>query len=535
MAISRKKSTTSKRKARPRPATTKSTTSDSSGVQNNTDHPHTTAKPKKAKAESATVAPSPHSQAETPYNKRTEATTEGPQPHKADPRVSESPEEAVTNIIRQLSDFRDAVFNTSITQTFGVITSIKSVIITARVPKAKIGLLCAIEETLAKEPLMAEIIAIEKGQCLLTPIGSTQGFSLNASIRVAGDQHFIEANDSLLGCVLDGMGTPFKGNFQSIPDIPKFPVQASSPCPFDRSIIKTNIGTGVRAIDSCLAVGEGQRVGIFAGAGVGKTSLLTMLVKKADFDIIILALIGERGREVREFIEHDLGPDSIHKVVTVVSTSDKPPMERVKSAYVATTVAEYFRDQGKRVLLLIDSLTRFARAVREVALAAGESIPPTGYPPAVFEQLPQLLERAGTNDKGSITAFYTVLVDGDDDVSDPLASEIRSIVDGHIVLSRTLARASHYPAIDVLKSVSRVMNAIVPKDHLQTAEKLRRLMSKYEEIKLLVEIGEYKAGSDKLADEAIQKIDSINEFLRQGPDDFTSLPELINRMKKITG
>lgn len=453
----------------------------------------------------------------------------------SNPAQKRSSKAIVNNILSRLDDYRAAIQKIPRIQSFGVIMSIKSVVIEAKVPNAKIGLLCAIEEASQPKALMAEIISIEKNHCILTPIGSTQGYSLNASIRVVGEKHFIEVNPSLLGCVLDGMGAPFKGEFQSNPEDDKFPVQASAPCPFGRSIIKTAIGTGVRAIDACLAVGEGQRLGIFAGAGVGKTSLLTMLVKKADFDIIVLGLIGERGREVREFIEHDLGPDALHKVVTIVSTSDKPPMERVKSAYVATTVAEYFRDQGKRVLLLLDSLTRFARALREVALAAGESIPPTGYPPSVFEQLPQLLERAGTNDKGSITAFYTVLVDGDDDVSDPLASEIRSIVDGHIVLSRQLARASHYPAIDVLQSVSRVMNNIVSQDHLQHAEKIRRLMAKFEEIKLLVEIGEYKAGSDKLADEAIKKIDLINEFLRQGPDDFSDLQDVLTRMKKLSG
>lgn len=447
----------------------------------------------------------------------------------------QNPADMLANVLSQLNEFEAAVKRIPLMETYGIIISIKSIVISAKVPKAKIGLLCAIEEHSQPKPLMAEIIAIEKNHCLLTPIGSTQGYSLNASIRVVGEKHFIEVNPTLLGCVLDGMGVPFKGDFQPDPDTPKLSVQAGAPCPFDRSIINSAIGTGVRAIDACLAVGEGQRLGIFAGAGVGKTSLLTMLVKKADFDIIVLGLIGERGREVREFIEHDLGPDALHKVVTVVSTSDKPPMERVKSAYVATTVAEYFRDRGKRVLLLLDSLTRFARALREVALAAGESIPPTGYPPSVFEQLPQLLERAGTNDKGSITAFYTVLVDGDDDVSDPLASEIRSIVDGHIVLSRKLARASHYPAIDVLQSVSRVMNNIVGQEHLQHAEKLRQLMAKYEEIKLLVEIGEYKAGSDKLADEAIKKIGSINEFLRQGPNDFSDMKDVLSRMQKLSG
>jgi len=273
-------------------------------------------------------------------------------------------------------------------------------------------------------------------------------------------------------------------------------------------------------------------MGIFAAAGGGKSTLLAMLAKGAEVDVTVLALIGERGREVREFIEKDLGEEGLKRSVVVVSTSDRPAMERLKAAYVATAIAEYFRDQGKRVLLLMDSVTRFARAQREIGLAAGE--PPTrrGYPPSVFSTLPKLMERAGLSDKGSITALYTVLVEGDD-MNEPVADETRSILDGHIIISRKLAAANHYPAIDVLASASRVMNAIVTPEHKKAAGRFRELLAKYREVELLVRIGEYQKGSDPLTDEALEKIDRMNAFLRQGVDEKFSFEDTINQLIEL--
>ena len=299
-----------------------------------------------------------------------------------------------------------------------------------------------------------------------------------------------------------------------------------------RKVIDTPLPLGVRVLDGLLTCGEGQRMGIFAAAGGGKSTLLSMLIRNSAADVKVLALIGERGREVREFIEHDIGEDGLKQSVIVVATSERPAMERLKAAYVATAIAEYFRDQGLKVLLMMDSVTRFARAQREIGLAAGE--PPTrrGFPPSVFAALPQLMERAGRSDTGSITALYTVLVEGDD-MTEPVADETRSILDGHIILSRQLAQANHYPAVDVLASVSRVMNNIVGEDHLRVAGRIRELLAKYREIELLIKIGEFKQGADPVADEANRKIDAINRTLKQGLREASSLDEGVQQMRQV--
>ncbi|CAM3213176.1 putative ATP synthase YscN [Pseudomonas plecoglossicida] len=293
------------------------------------------------------------------------------------------------------------------------------------------------------------------------------------------------------------------------------------------------ISLGVRAIDGLLTCGEGQRLGIFAAAGGGKSTLLATLMRNANADVIVLGLIGERGREVREFIEHDLGEAGLRRSVVVVATSDRPAMERAKASFVATTIAEYFRDQGKRVLLLIDSVTRFARAQREIGLAAGE--PPTrrGYPPSVYAQLPRLMERAGQSDKGSITALYTVLAE-DEEMTDPIAEETRSILDGHIVLSHALAAANHYPAIDVLRSVSRVMNNIVSKEHRAAAGQVRQWLAKYAEMELLINIGEYKQGQDPAADRAVEKREAIHQWLRQGTHEACDLTQSVEQLTSLS-
>jgi len=311
-------------------------------------------------------------------------------------------------------------------------------------------------------------------------------------------------------------------------------VYADAPDPLKRRLIDSPLPLGVRALDGLLTCGEGQRMGIFAAAGGGKSTLMGMLVKGAAVDVTVVALIGERGREVREFLERELGEEGMARAVIVCATSDKSAMERARAAFVATAIAEYFRDQGQKVLLLMDSVTRFARAQREIGLAAGE--PPTrrGFPPSVFATLPRLMERAGTNEKGSITALYTVLVEGDD-MTEPVADETRSILDGHIILSRKLGAANHYPAIDVLASASRVMNALISPQHKQAAGTVRELMAKYQDIELLLKVGEYKKGSDRVADVAIEKHEAIRTFLRQGTDEHVHWHDTLKQLQALAG
>lgn len=413
-----------------------------------------------------------------------------------------------------LSNLHSAIATVQPVGLRGRVTNVVGTIIRAVVPGAKIGELCYLESA-GTPPLLAEVVGFQESEALLTPMGDMLGVSTSTEVVATGHSHHISVGPHLLGRVLDGMGNPIDGMGADFPsDLQQYPVYADAPSPMTRRMISEPLSLGVRALDGLLTCGEGQRMGVFAAAGGGKSTLLSMLVKGADVDVIVIALIGERGREVREFIEHNLGAEGLARSVLVIATSDRPSMERAKAAYVATTIAEYFRDQGQKVLLLMDSVTRFARAQREIGLAAGE--PPTrrGFPPSVFATLPKLLERVGFNDKGSITALYTVLVEGDD-MSEPIADEVRSILDGHIVLSRKLAAANHYPAIDILASTSRVMNTITSEEHQLYAGKIRELMAKYVDIELLVKIGEYQAGSDPLADEAIAKIDQIRGFLRQ--------------------
>jgi FliI/YscN family ATPase len=309
-------------------------------------------------------------------------------------------------------------------------------------------------------------------------------------------------------------------------------VTARPPDPMKRQRVTKRFVTGVRAIDATLTVGEGQRVGIFAAAGVGKSTLLGMLARNTEAEVNVIALIGERGREVRDFLEHDLGPEGLKRSVIVVATSNEPSLVRLKAAHVATAIAEYFRDQGKKVLLMMDSVTRFARALREVGLATGEPPARAGFPPSVFSELPKLLERTGNSHRGSITAFYTVLVEGDD-MTEPIADETRSILDGHIILSRALAAAGHYPAIDVRHSVSRVMTAVADKEHIAKAMKLRDILDAYESQKDLILIGAYKSGKDKRTDYAISKIDAVNQFLRQSTSEKADFQDTLNRLTKL--
>lgn len=413
----------------------------------------------------------------------------------------------------------------------GRVEQVVGTIIRAVVPGVKVGELCILRNPWESWELKAEVVGFAKQVALLTPLGDLQGISPATEVFPTGEVHSIPVGEDLLGRVLNGLGEPIDGG-PALKPRTRYPVYAEPPNPMLRRIISKPLPLGLRVLDGMLTCGEGQRMGIFAAAGGGKSTLLSSLIKGASAEICVLALIGERGREVREFIEKDLGEEGRKKAVVVVSTSDRTSMERLKAAYTATAISEYFRDQGKSVLLMMDSVTRFGRALREIGLAAGE--PPTrrGYPPSVFSSLPKLMERAGNSDKGSITALYTVLVEGDD-MNEPIADETRSILDGHIILSRKLAAMNHYPAIDVQASVSRVMNAIVTKDHKAAAQKARQILAKYAEVELLVKIGEYKKGTDALADEALKRIDGVNAFLKQGLDEKSSFEETLGALKKV--
>ena len=414
----------------------------------------------------------------------------------------------------------------------GRVVQVVGTIIKASVPGVKVGEVCILRDPWENVEMQAEVIGFNKETVLLTALGQMTGLSVETEVIPTRRVHMVSVGESLLGRVLDGLGRPIDSEEKG-PLLPEgyYPVYADPPNPLERRIISKPISLGVKALDAMLTCGEGQRMGIFAAAGGGKSTLLAQIVRNTEADVTVLALIGERGREVREFIEKDLGPEGLAKSVVVCSTSDRSAMERLKAAYVATSIAEYFRDKGKKVLLLMDSVTRFGRAQREIGLAAGE--PPTrrGFPPSVFSELPKLMERAGNSSKGSITALYTVLVEGDD-MTEPIADETRSILDGHIILSRKLAQKNHYPAIDILQSVSRCQNAIIDDDHKRNAAKLRTLLAKYGEVELLLKIGEYRKGADRETDEAIDKNEAVNAFLRQNLVERPTYTETLSMLRK---
>ena len=378
---------------------------------------------------------------------------------------------------------------------------------------------------------LGEVTGLVDECALLMPHGELDGLAIGTRVVPLHHGHRVPVGDALLGRVLDGFGQPLDGR-GPLATSAWMPAQAKSPPPLSRAPITQPIETGVRAIDALLTLGQGQRIGIFAPAGVGKSTLAGMAVRASNVDVCVVALVGERGREVGEFVQHTLGPEAMKRSVVVAATSDSAACERVKAGFVATTIAESFRDRGLRVLLVMDSVTRLARALREVGLACGE--PPTrrGFPPSVFAVLPRLLERTGNSAHGSITALYTVLVEGDEE-SDPIADEVRSILDGHIVLSREIAQLPQYPAIDVLASLSRLMPAVTGAAHRAAAQKLRALIARHHEIELLIQVGEYRAGSDALADEAIAKLPLIRAFLQQGPQELQSAAHSVQRLLEI--
>ncbi|WP_342220978.1 EscN/YscN/HrcN family type III secretion system ATPase [Candidatus Fukatsuia endosymbiont of Tuberolachnus salignus] len=408
----------------------------------------------------------------------------------------------------------------------GSILDVGPTLLRASLPGVSMGELCRIEP----EGILAEVVSIEQQVALLSPFSSSEGLRSGQRVSPLRHAHRVAVGSGLTGRILDGLGQPMDngaplgGNWRELDRAP--------PDPLTRNPIEKPLVTGVRAIDAMLCCGEGQRIGIFAAAGVGKSTLLGMLCEGSDADVMVLALIGERGREVREFLEQVLTEKARARTVMVVATSDRPALERLKGIYTATTIAEYYRDRGLKVLLMADSLTRYARAAREIGLAAGETPAAGSFPPSVFAAMPRLLERTGNSDRGSITAFYTVLVEGDD-MNEPVADEVRSLLDGHIVLSRQLAGAGHYPAIDIAASVSRIMPQVVSAKHLALAQKLRLIQARYQEIELLVRVGEYQTGHDPEADEALRRYPAVCAFLQQGRETHCDLEQTLKQLEHV--
>lgn len=404
----------------------------------------------------------------------------------------------------------------------GVVKKVIGLTIEVQGIKAFVGELCIIYNE-KNTPVNCEVVGFRDEFVILMPLDELIGISPGCTVVPQHKLLSVKCSDALLGHIIDGLGNPLDCDCISI-EGEDYPLENEAPDPLKRKRIKDIMPTGVRAIDGFLTCGDGQRIGIFAGSGVGKSTTLGMIAREAKADVNVIALVGERGREVLEFIEKDLGTEGMKKSVVVCATSDKPALIRIKGALTATAIAEYFRDKGKKVILMMDSVTRFAMAQREVGLAIGEPPATKGYTPSVFAKLPKLMERSGTSADGSITAFYTVLVDGDD-FNEPIADAVRGILDGHIVLSRDLAHKNHYPAIDILNSVSRLMSQIAPNDHKDAASIARDLLATYKDSEDLINIGAYVKGSNKKIDMAIAYNDSLNSFLRQGIDEKSSFEE----------
>ena len=397
-------------------------------------------------------------------------------------------------------------------------------------PDAKLNDLCRIYSADRSQVVNAEVVGFRESVVLLMPFDTVDGIGPGCIVENTGKPLGVKVGFGILGHTLDGLGNPVDGEDLGLTE--EYSVEAAPPDPMSRVIINEVLPLGVKAVDGLLTVGKGQRIGIFAGSGVGKSTLMGMFARNTKADINVIALIGERGREVREFAERDLGPEGMKRSVLVVATSDKPALIRNKAAKTATAIAEYFRDQGKDVLLMMDSLTRFSMAQREIGLASGEPPVTRGYPPSVYSEMPKLLERAGMAEKGSITGLYTVLVDGDD-FNEPITDTARSILDGHIMLSRKLGHKNHYPAIDVLQSISRCMSQIVTKEHKKVAGRLKNVLATYDEAEDLINIGAYKKGSNKNIDYAISKIDAVNEFLMQQTDEKFTFEEEMAMLNNI--
>lgn len=415
----------------------------------------------------------------------------------------------------------------------GKVLNVVGLTIESAGPDARLADICYIHpEGDEGTGIMAEVVGFKDGRTLLMPYENTDGIGIGNLVENTGESLQVAVGSFLLGRTLDGLGRPTDTSVQIPTGTPHYPVEAPPPDPMSREIIDTPLPLGVKAVDGLITVGRGQRIGIFAGSGVGKSTLMGMFARNTKAEINVIALIGERGREVREFIERDLGEEGMRRSVVVVATSDKPALERNKAAKTATAIAEYFRDQGKDVLLMMDSLTRFCMAQREIGLATGEPPVTRGYPPSVYSELPKLLERAGRAAKGSITGLYTVLVDGDD-FNEPITDTARSILDGHIMLNRKLAHKNHYPAVDVLQSISRCMGQVADKEHKKAAGKLKNVLATYNEAEDLINIGAYKKGSNPNIDYAIEKIDATNAFLIQDVDSKFTFEETVQMLQAL--
>lgn len=429
-------------------------------------------------------------------------------------------------------------------RTRGKVVNIIGLTIESAGPDAKLGDICLIYPKSKNEdspvqmtgkPTMAEVVGFKDDHVQLMPYENTNGIGCGSIVENTEAPLRVNVGEGLLGKTLDGLGRIDGINYGQgvqLEDGISYSIENQPPDPMTRDPISDVLPLGVKAVDGLLTVGKGQRIGIFAGSGVGKSTLLGMFARNTKADINVIALIGERGREVREFIERDLGPEGMSRSVVVVATSDKPALERVKAAKTATSVAEYFRDQGKDVLLMMDSLTRFSMAQREIGLASGEPTVSRGYPPSVYAEMPKLLERAGRSKSGSITGLYTVLVDGDD-FNEPITDTARSILDGHIVLNRKLAQKNHYPAIDVLQSISRCMSSIVGPEQKKASGRLKNVLATYNDAEDLINIGAYKSGANRNIDFAIAKIDQVNEFLMQSTEERYTFEEIVAQLEEI--
>ncbi|MFP3247948.1 MAG: type III secretion system ATPase SctN [Paraburkholderia sp.] len=395
------------------------------------------------------------------------------------------------------------------------------------------GELCELRTPQGGLMQLAEVVGFSRDTALLSPFGRFDGLSRDTQVIALRRPLAIPVGQQLFGRVIDSVGRPIDG-LAPIETLATTPIYAAPPNAMSRPLLDRPLDTGVRVVDGMLTLGEGQRMGIFAPAGVGKSTLMGMFARGTACDLNVIALIGERGREVREFVEQILGPEGMARSIVVCATSDRSSIERVKAAYAATAIAEHFRDAGKRVLLMMDSLTRFARAQREIGLAAGEPPARRGFPPSIFAELPRLLERAGLSEHGSITALYTVLAE-DESGNDPIAEEVRGILDGHMILSREIAARNQYPAIDVMASLSRVMPQVTDAAHMSAAGHIRRLMAKHREIETLLQLGEYRAGGDPVADEAVRKHETIREFLSQRTDEFSPRAETLAALMALRG
>ena len=428
--------------------------------------------------------------------------------------------------------YHNIISSIHLTRDSGKVTEVNGMMIKGYLPGAALGSVCEIFPTGTEKSFLAEVVGFKDKSVLMMPLGEMRGVGLGARILLARQIASVRVGQELLGRVVNGLGQVIdeKGEVEGVKDIPLYSDVRN---PLLRKPIREPLDLGVRAINGVLTVGTGQRVGIMAGSGVGKSVLLGMLARNTKADVNVIALIGERGREVREFIEQDLGEEGMKRSVVVVVTSDQSPLIRMRGAFVATAIAEYFSSLGNNVLLMMDSITRFSMAQREIGLSTGEPPATKGYTPSVFSTLPKLLERAGSfENEGSITGLYTVLVEGDD-MDDPIADSVRSIVDGHVVLSRKLAQKAHFPAIDVLQSASRVMRAVASSEHVKLAQKLRENLATYKEAEDLINIGAYKPGSNARIDKAVKVIEGINDFLKQRTDESTDMKQTMRMLQGI--